>query len=202
MHASMGARGASAATAGSAIRSVADAPAPASKNRLATLWNRAIVSGWLRPAAKLMLIMSLITGLSWIGSRANALGAHVPAPTAPSESVSLASMASIPTLARPSESADAAASDAAESATATQGGSGVLADGRVVLNIANEEELRKLPKVGPKRASQIVALRQRMGKFRSVRDLLRVKGLGLRTLQKIVPMVVLNAPVETADGGR
>jgi competence protein ComEA len=80
---------------------------------------------------------------------------------------------------------------------------GVLPDGRVVLNTATEQELTKLPKVGPKRAAAIVALRQRMGRLRSVRDLLRVKGVGVRTLQRITPLVVLDPPVQAAsDGGK
>ncbi|MBI5532563.1 MAG: helix-hairpin-helix domain-containing protein [Deltaproteobacteria bacterium] len=199
MHASMGARGASAATAGSPIRSVAGAVAPASENRLATLWSKALGSTWVRPAAKLVLVMTLVAGLSWIGSRANALGVRIPALAAPSGSLSLASLAPSPASARPTEAADAGA---VGPEAATPSGPGVLPDGRVVLNLASEDELRKLPKVGPKRASQIVALRQRMGKFRSTRDLLRVKGLGLRTLQKMQPMMVLDPPVEGADGGR
>jgi len=74
----------------------------------------------------------------------------------------------------------------------------VLADGRVVLNAASEEQLQKLPRVGASRARAIVALRQKLGRFRSPRDLLRVKGIGPRTLQKMQPHLVVDAP---ADAG-
>lgn len=71
---------------------------------------------------------------------------------------------------------------------------GVLADGRVVLNVATEEELTKLPSVGPSRAKAIVALRGRLGKFRQMSELLRVKGIGRKTLAKISARAVLDAP--------
>jgi competence protein ComEA len=80
-------------------------------------------------------------------------------------------------------------------------GSGVMADGRVILNVASEEELTRLPGIGPSRARAIVALRQRLAKFRAVEDLLRVKGIGRKTLRRIKPNVVLDRPAVTADLG-
>lgn len=71
---------------------------------------------------------------------------------------------------------------------------GVLADGRVVLNIASESELRRLPGVGAKRAQAIVQLRKRLGRFRRASDLLRIKGIGRRTLMRLLPLVVVDAP--------
>ncbi len=72
--------------------------------------------------------------------------------------------------------------------------SGILADGRVVLNVASEEELTRLPSVGATRAKAIVALRTRLGKFRHLSELLRVKGIGRKTLAKIAAKAVLDAP--------
>jgi competence protein ComEA len=77
---------------------------------------------------------------------------------------------------------------------------GVTADGRVILNIATEDELTRLPGIGPVRARAIVALRQRLAKFRAVEDLLRVKGIGRKTLRRIKPNVVLDRPLGS-DGG-
>jgi competence protein ComEA len=74
------------------------------------------------------------------------------------------------------------------------GSPGVLPDGRVVLNAANEDALRTLSGIGPKRAQAILALRQRLVRFRAVEDLLRVKGIGRKTLSKIKPKIVLNWP--------
>jgi competence protein ComEA len=69
-----------------------------------------------------------------------------------------------------------------------------MADGRVILNVASEDELTKLPGIGPSRARAIVALRQRLAKFRAVEDLLRVKGIGRKTLRRLKPNVVLDRP--------
>jgi competence protein ComEA len=74
---------------------------------------------------------------------------------------------------------------------------GVTADGKVVLNTATETELTRLPRVGPKRAAAIVALRKRLGRFRKATDLLRVRGIGVKTLRKMLPHLVVDAP---ADG--
>jgi competence protein ComEA len=76
----------------------------------------------------------------------------------------------------------------------------VLPDGRIILNLAGEEELMKLPGIGPSRARAILALRQRLAKFRAVEDLLRVKGIGRKTLRRIKPNVVLDRPADR-DGG-
>jgi competence protein ComEA len=73
-------------------------------------------------------------------------------------------------------------------------GPGIMADGRVILNVASEDELTKLPGIGPSRARAIVALRQRLAKFRAVEDLLRVKGIGRKTLRRLKPNVVLDRP--------
>lgn len=72
--------------------------------------------------------------------------------------------------------------------------SAILPDGRVVLNLAGEGDLTKLPGIGPKRAQAILALRQRLGRFRRVEDLLRVKGIGRKMLDRIRPAVLLDPP--------
>lgn len=66
-----------------------------------------------------------------------------------------------------------------------------LADGGVVvdLNLAAEEDLRKLPGVGPGRARRILELRTRLGRFRSPDDLARIKGFGRSLLKRLRPMV-------------
>jgi competence protein ComEA len=71
-------------------------------------------------------------------------------------------------------------------------------DGKVILNLASAEDLRHLPGVGPKRADAILALRVRLGRFKQVSDLLRVKGIGVRGLKKLTPHVVLDAPRPSA----
>jgi competence protein ComEA len=75
---------------------------------------------------------------------------------------------------------------------------GMTEDGKVILNLASVEDLRHLPGVGPKRADAILALRARLGRFKQVNDLLRVKGIGVRGLKKIMPHVVLDAAKASA----
>ena len=65
-------------------------------------------------------------------------------------------------------------------------------DDPVVLNQATFEDLRRLPGIGPKKAQSILALRQRIGRFRQVEDLLKVKGIGRSILKKLRPLVRLD----------
>jgi competence protein ComEA len=59
------------------------------------------------------------------------------------------------------------------------------------LNHASEAELQRLPGIGPARARAIVAFREEHGGFRSVAQLLRVKGFGRATLRRLRPMLVV-----------
>ncbi len=65
---------------------------------------------------------------------------------------------------------------------------------KIVLNTAEAADLTKLPGVGAKRAQAILELRARLGRFRKVTDLLRVRGIGVKGLRKIEPLVVLDLP--------
>ena len=88
--------------------------------------------------------------------------------------------------------AGASASDAASDAAAPDGG--VTADGRVILNVASEDELRRLPGIGATKAKAIVALRAKLGRFRKPEDLLRVKGIGRRSLARMRPLLLVDPP--------
>jgi competence ComEA-like helix-hairpin-helix protein len=71
---------------------------------------------------------------------------------------------------------------------------GLTPDGKVILNRAGTDELCRIPGVGPKRARAIVDLRTKLGgRFKRLSDLLRVKGIGLKSLKKMEPYVVLDA---------
>ena len=70
-----------------------------------------------------------------------------------------------------------------------------------MLNAATEADLRRLPGVGPKRAAAILAVRARLGHFRSVDDLLKVKGIGRATLRRLRPLVRLDPPAVLVDAG-
>ena len=68
-----------------------------------------------------------------------------------------------------------------------------LADGeRVDPNSAPEEELRRLPGVGPSRAQAIIQGRQPVA-YRSLDDLLRVPGIGPATLGRLAPHLALES---------
>jgi competence protein ComEA len=70
----------------------------------------------------------------------------------------------------------------------------VTAEGKVILNLATEKDLVKLPGIGAKRARAIRVLRDRLGRFSRLTDLLRVRGIGYRLLRRLRPLVVLDAP--------
>jgi competence ComEA-like helix-hairpin-helix protein len=77
-----------------------------------------------------------------------------------------------------------------------QASGGITADGRIIMNEASQSEFTQLPGVGDARADAIVKLRERMGKFRSINDLLRVRGIGWKTLQTMKERLVVDRPAE------
>lgn len=60
------------------------------------------------------------------------------------------------------------------------------------LNRATESELDALPGIGPAKAKAIVAYRDRRKGFRKIDELLEVKGIGAKLLEKIRPHVTLS----------
>ncbi len=65
--------------------------------------------------------------------------------------------------------------------------------GQVNINQAGIEQLILLPGVGPKRAQAIISLRQKR-QFRRAVQLRRVRGIGRRTLLKMMPYIRLQGP--------
>jgi competence ComEA-like helix-hairpin-helix protein len=61
------------------------------------------------------------------------------------------------------------------------------------LNSAPAARLMQLPGIGAKRAEDIVKARKQRP-FQHVRDLLRVKGIGKKTLAKLLPFVRADKP--------
>lgn len=57
------------------------------------------------------------------------------------------------------------------------------------LNTATAEQLEELPGVGPSTAAAIVAYRKENGRFRSVDELLEVRGIGEARLAELRPKV-------------
>ena len=75
-------------------------------------------------------------------------------------------------------------------------------------NVAGDEELDRLPGVGPARALQIVQDREERGPFRTVDELARVPGIGpasverLRPFVQVHPATLRSAGVSTGGGER
>jgi competence ComEA-like helix-hairpin-helix protein len=55
----------------------------------------------------------------------------------------------------------------------------------VNLNTATSEELQQVPGIGPVTAGKILQMRKSYGSFKSVDDLLAIRGLGAKRLEKM-----------------
>lgn len=64
-------------------------------------------------------------------------------------------------------------------------------DGVVNINTASERELTRLPGVGPSTARKILEYRSQHGGFRTVDELMEVRGIGEVKLERMRPFVVL-----------
>lgn len=53
------------------------------------------------------------------------------------------------------------------------------------INTANSDELQQVPGIGPVTAEKILQMRKSYGAFKSVDDLLAIKGLGKKRLEKM-----------------
>ena len=147
---------------------------------------------WARPLSRLALGVAVLLVLVIVG-RATFAGARpalahdgdgpasseAPPPPAPSAALPLAAPAAEaepPALPAPTAHGPATPDDP------------------VVLNDATVDDLQRLPGVGQKRAMAILDLRTRLGRFHQVEDLLKVKGIGLKTLRRLRPLVRLDRP--------
>jgi len=61
------------------------------------------------------------------------------------------------------------------------------AKGVVNINTASAEQLQLLPRVGPALAGRIIAFRETNGPFRSIDEIVAVKGIGERSFAKLEP---------------
>ncbi len=76
-----------------------------------------------------------------------------------------------------------------------------LEPGPIDVNTANEDDLVRLPGIGPVRAREIVRLREERGGFTSLDDLLDVKGIGPKTLEALRPGATASGPTTLPGGG-
>ena len=61
----------------------------------------------------------------------------------------------------------------------------------VNVNTASEEELMRLPNIGPTRAKAILQYREHNGPFISIEQLMNVTGIGIETFESIREMVIV-----------
>lgn len=64
--------------------------------------------------------------------------------------------------------------------------------GKVPINGASAVQLATLPSIGPKTAARIIEYRRLNGPFARVEDLVRVPGIGPRTLEKVRPLIAVD----------
>jgi competence protein ComEA len=147
-------------------------------------------SRFAKPIARVVVAAAGLVLLALVGRSAiaGAIGKPVateavPVPVATAASAERAEPASPSIAAAPSSPSSGPASHAPPSA-----------DDPVVINTATEADLRRLPGIGPKRADAILALRTRLGRFRAMEDLLKVKGIGRATLKRLRPLIRLDPP--------
>ena len=153
---------------------------------------RVVGSRFAKPIARVALAAAGLLLLAFIGKTAvaGALGA-APAPAASTPALQVA----------PTSPPVATASPAPAPATAPNGDPPPVSrtratpDDPVILNTASVDDFRRLPGVGEKRATAAFAVRARLGgRFHSIDDLLKVKGIGRTTLRRLRPLVRLDPP--------
>ena len=145
----------------------------------------------LRALALLAFLLLLGTGLSVLEARhpkilALTLGDSLALGAAPDlpRSLSETSQNAVPESLAPS-ARKAATPDSAREKSAFG------LDGRLDLNRASADELEGLPGIGPKTAQRILDDRRTRGPFRKPSDLTRVKGIGVKTLARLLPHITV-----------
>ena len=166
-------------------------------------------SVWLSVAVRVSAVVVALVVLGWIGRTAAAGPASSTSSVASDLDASTTALPTFLTSASPTDGgtpgvvAPGAAAPAETTTLASASHGRATASEPVYLNQASVDELRRLPGVGPKRAEAILVLRQRLGRFQRVEDLLRVKGVGRGAVKKWRPLVRLDAPPapSSPDGG-
>ncbi len=67
----------------------------------------------------------------------------------------------------------------------------------VNINTANAEELQQVPGIGPATAQKILQMRKSYGAFKSVDDLLAIRGLGQKRLDKMRKYLTVGGPTQS-----
>jgi competence protein ComEA len=166
-----------------------------SRGALSRLAVRVAGSRFAKPIARIVLIAAGLVLLAFIG-RTGVAGAFGSSPVA-----AIVAVDASPEVANATASAVVTATPATPPPPPASHGQ-ASADDPVVLNAADVGDLKRLPGIGEKRASAILALRMRLGRFRAIEDLLKVKGIGRATLKRLRPLVRLEAAPDAGVAAR
>lgn len=60
------------------------------------------------------------------------------------------------------------------------------------INTASQKDFEKLPNIGPVYASRIIEYRKSVGKFQNIDELIKIKGIGKKRLQKLRPHITIS----------
>ena len=190
-------------TSSPAVRGEGRTEALVASPSFAERWRALRGSVWAPLFAKAAGVLAGMLALAAIGASSLARGSGVALPAASAQArpagAAVASLGASSLAPRtPAEALesepDAGASDGGSEAPKPPSDA-VTADGKIILNLASESDLRHLPGIGAKRADAILALRAKLGgRFKRLSELLRVKGIGAKGLKKLEPRVVLDAP--------
>lgn len=64
-------------------------------------------------------------------------------------------------------------------------------DGRININTAGKEELKRLDGIGDKKANNIIKYREKHGKFEVIEDIMKVSGIGKNIFEDIKEFIVV-----------
>ena len=70
----------------------------------------------------------------------------------------------------------------------------------VNINTATSEELQQVPGIGPATAEKILQMRKSYGAFKSGDDLLAIRGLGAKRLEKMRKYLTVGKPPQAKSG--
>ena len=62
---------------------------------------------------------------------------------------------------------------------------------KININTADKNELTKITGIGPSKAEKIIAFREKNGRFEKKEDLIQIKGIGEKTLEKMSDQITL-----------
>jgi competence protein ComEA len=65
---------------------------------------------------------------------------------------------------------------------------------QIEINSATQEDLQRVPGIGPTLAARIIDFREEHGPFERIEDLLNVQGIGVRTLERMRPYLKVEIP--------